>query len=957
MSRQRKKQRAKRRGQASRRYPLLSARLRAGLGLPEVFREDYDDLGRRGLLRRRTLDGESWTLAGFDDFNTWSKLYPQEAPDVLDDARELLERLNSSPDVRPAWRWLREEAGDGDVVARADGEERRFGADDYEDWINFCLAHPTYMESLAEGARQQREVARTEVEELEALQRRYATFEARMAKVPEVERMAFGALVEVVLAPWGVHSAEGFYEWLQREPEKVQDVADKMVEFAERDIRGAYGSWSFEIRGADSRLPQAVEQLHEQLREQRIEATLEETRVELRGPLVWALDWRVEARDDKEVTADDLVWLRDEARRFLVLLAAGNYVRISREGTRLYVDILDETLLSEAEEAAATAGSSVEDLVENSVVRYCRESGKRAESLITQDVFLALTSELRVIAEVKDPAPGATMAFDDPDAGKIELPLLGDSRAPLWLPTPTLRQFSALAREKGEQLALSAEDLATLRPDGRHLISGASVARNAEGHHYVRADMMLARLDGPQRWTVDLPLKQMGFLMEGLEAELAEETSALDALPRHELMGSVREPRWVGARSFPKLWTKCEKSARVALYFARYGAVEEEPLRSEMTEAVHHPVTLIHMDTLERLQRAQVLAVDVDVFEGAPEWASPREAWAFADDCKLPFDPLYLDLTAPGGLCPIIEAQTLASGLGEELRALGGYELRDTTTWICALHGALLWHGADGQLVVVPVGRLDHDEEGRPGTFRILGRVVFGGESPEDVPTYLRLRPSDSTLNLSTVVPALRPESILGEALPGRIEIPTTPPSDAEVADEGQVLGIAAQVAALGAGRALSVLSMLEAINVEIAQTTPDRDEKRMLKRAAKRDWPVRIADTVQVRPTKYDPTPKDREGEAQKREFSHAFWRRGNYAYFPLGTRLADKLAEEAPTKLVNHPQKGLCRKVYRGPVIVGKVGPDGREREAVVKTRVWRSEETKQAERDERAAVLSPA
>lgn len=95
------------------------------------------------------------------------------------------------------------------------------------------------------------------------------------------------------------------------------------------------------------------------------------------------------------------------------------------------------------------------------------------------------------------------------------------------------------------------------------------------------------------------------------------------------------------------------------------------------------------------------------------------------------------------------------------------------------------------------------------------------------------------------------------------------------------------------------------------------------------------ISKTVRIHPTRQTET--RREAGGGKREYSHAHWRRGHFAHYPLGTRMADRLAETDATKLVDHPVKGLCRKVYRPPTIVGATGPDGEEREPVAKSYVW--------------------
>lgn len=135
--------------------------------------------------------------------------------------------------------------------------------------------------------------------------------------------------------------------------------------------------------------------------------------------------------------------------------------------------------------------------------------------------------------------------------------------------------------------------------------------------------------------------------------------------------------------------------------------------------------------------------------------------------------------------------------------------------------------------------------------------------------------------------------------------------------------------------RVLSTIYALDStVNIELADAEAPRAERRRVKRAQEKGEPAHISQTVRIRATRESKRP-DREG---KRQYSHAFWRRGHFAHYPLGTKMADALAERDSTKLVDHPVKGLCRKVYRPPMVIGAQGPDGEERAPVAKSYVWK-------------------
>lgn len=646
------------------------------------------------------------------------------------------------------------------------------------------------------------------------------------------------------------------------------------------------------------------------------------------------------------------------------------------------VRINDERLMKEVQRVARLEGISPGEFVNRSVARRLLASGlteavspeghlrRGLQDIPPEKLREALDAAISLDSDPEEPAERAQVAVPQGDE-TVTVPIVGPNEPSLWMPTPTLRRFSQLARDDDEELALSEEDAARLDPNGRHIVSGAAIQqgrmRSGGMHHFVRAKMLL-RFKGhtpkePETRQVDMPLKQFGLLMEGLEVEVGRHA----AIEQPTLRGGIKRPLWVGSHSFDRTWDMLNSLATLAVYYDRNRAdprLKEHDAWGDLLDASLSPRALIAMDALERMQRARVLAVEVDVFEGAPEWEDALEMWRFAETTRTPFDPLYLDLTAPGGLSPLISVPMID---GEGRRKRG----KDNTV---VLRGALMWHEGES-LIITPVGwpqdmheRLGASERGKQyaampdapfgADYAILGRVVVGGRTPAEPLEWVRVRPSTPGLDLTSILAQLQPASLftetIDEPMVGRVDVLQAPHrTGADTEEFGgpeyeEELAVAwGKITMLAAARALSVLGMLEAMNVEMEDSRPvDKDQKRAAKRAEKRGWEINIAKTVLVRPSKTSLTPREDTGE--HREYSHAFWRRGHYAYYPLGTRMADKLADENPrdNRLVNHPNKGLCRKVYRGPVIVGRTDADGNERKPIEKTRVWKREGRKRAQ-----------
>ena len=545
------------------------------------------------------------------------------------------------------------------------------------------------------------------------------------------------------------------------------------------------------------------------------------------------------------------------------------------------------------------------------------------------------------------------LEIEQEDGVTIRLPVIDAKQAGLWMPTPTLKRLSRIARDdEGSDYALDEATLAQLAPLGRHLVSSAAVQRReTDGHHFVSARLLLrvrdpevpgAELEEPQEAMAELPLKQFGMLMEGMGVTQPAQKYIDDwaDVGRH-----IPPPMRAGAHTFGETWKVLDHLGREAMRWSNLrGRPDNKSLVEDwdgLVDIATSPSTLVGIDALNRMAQAQVISLDLDVFEALPEWENLDETLLFARDVELPFETVFLDFGTVGGLAPILSIPT------------------DKDDMPVILRGALMYRDSRHQLVIAPIGwpgdfnanRANGDAApmGRFTSFEIAGRVTFTHEYQDDPVEWVRLKAPEGELEaVQALVPSVDLRSLIegeGLAIPARIEtvpvphdiITTEYPED----DDRNMLAWASIVFHMAA-RSLSALYLLDStVNVELVEATPNKEERRGLKRAEKRGWDAEIALQVDVRPTRYQvDEPEDENGEEKPRRiYSHAFWRRGGYAFYPLGTRLADAQAERDSTKLVNHPAKGLCRKIYRGPTIIGKYDEDGTERKPVIKTRVWKT------------------
>lgn len=592
-------------------------------------------------------------------------------------------------------------------------------------------------------------------------------------------------------------------------------------------------------------------------------------------------------------------------------------------------------------------------------------------------------------------------SFDlgEPDPANLGL----ENQGVCTLPTTTLRHFSRIAREEGLPKALSEDTLSQFAVLARHLVAGTEVLATQSGRHFIRAHLICAarkrlvstpgageyadvplvdavkdllhpdlppvleeirqdwrasewlRQDADGTWHWNLAAHEIEASVDEWELRNLGEPVQLDAdFPLRQLGLLIEAGQWkplrdegeqmpvhAGARSFEAIWGRQARLAEAVRttgnVVTERGAAREGTFGELMRPQIAWSARgMMAPAFLGELRLCRTVAVDLDVAEGLPDWESLEEAWAYAQEAELPFPVTYFDFTTPGGYRPKVILQSEA----------GTERTLTLRAALCKKEG--------GYPRIAPFAWFE-DAEHRPEELRsrtdydVPGVVHFGlaprlgdAEQLEDV-THLRLTSEEG---LSAPSQMMLTEPLLGQ--PGWIDLfsdLTANDGDArgEDVDNAALMQAEAMIAATAACRVLSVIYALDStVNIELADAEPSRPERRAVDRALQRGRDALISKTVRIHPTRQTEARRETGG---KREYSHAHWRRGHFAHYPLGTRMADRLAEADVTKLVDHPVKGLCRKIYRPPTIVGATGPDGEEREPVAKSYVWGSQAERRA------------
>ncbi len=506
---------------------------------------------------------------------------------------------------------------------------------------------------------------------------------------------------------------------------------------------------------------------------------------------------------------------------------------------------------------------------------------------------------------------------------------------------PTLSAASvASMSERAQKLpwctkALDDATIAKLAPKGTNMILAAWRHTTEDWlRDNVRVHMLLS-LRGqesvPHERMIDFTSYDFGIFIGAWAQRVAHDVTPLEGLLLPE--GSarfLRKPTWAAARSFEKVWARAERGFRLYSHARVAGGRLEQEFSADkmygpvdlakMVAAARSAMTLHQATLMPRLSEAQLVVVEPEWVQGLGDNPPTEMVVEHFREGRVPFDMTFLDFGGPGGLVPTLP------GTGE-------FPVR--------IAGALLMKELDGEMAVTPFGGMANlaapDEwcnpRGEP--YNPMGRVVFGTTPLPGEPGSIRC----ATVNVDDEDTDAAPMFVMDIAAfdpdlgIGQVELPISAATG--MSDQAIVDWAALTVAS--ALRALRVLYMLQGANVELVEAKLHPDGKRLAKRAEKRGWDFEVGLMVAVRWKKriyYRPPGAEVVDEG--RGYSHAFWVSGHPKFYPLGTRMADALAEADPTKLVEHPVKGLCRMIWTPPFMKGLRDPSTQEeREPVEKVR----------------------
>jgi hypothetical protein len=420
-----------------------------------------------------------------------------------------------------------------------------------------------------------------------------------------------------------------------------------------------------------------------------------------------------------------------------------------------------------------------------------------------------------------------------------------------------------------------------------------------EATHFISDPVLLALPDGTQFWRtktwlqlkdmtpgvpwkewLDWPARQMGTIIDAHEEQRRESPQQA----RSEK--ALRKPTWVGSHSFSHVWDQAMRGYLDSTYAGRGAEVSAR--------------SLLDRGYVLALTDAHVVCIPPEQVAVLPEWEEWQHVWDYTEDAVLPFDPVYLDFEEAGGVAPL-------------LRHPGVTDAR------IALRGALLFQASGDSLCVVPVAWPEgHEAEGAWSPYMFSALVSFGNEMglDEDVAVTEMSNGLDGqtakgiALRLAPLT-SVKPDGITDDEpgdFVGCIQMPLDPDSvEGRGHGSGEVQKWGWGILTM-ASRALAALSILEAEEVEIVDAPV---EKRQVKRAAKRGWP--IAKVVHVRESKRYRERGEPSGE--EAHYSHRFWVRANTAHYPVGTQTADA----RPDLCKVCTRCGVCRRVKRPACIKG--------------------------------------
>jgi hypothetical protein len=415
-------------------------------------------------------------------------------------------------------------------------------------------------------------------------------------------------------------------------------------------------------------------------------------------------------------------------------------------------------------------------------------------------------------------------------------------------------------------------------------------------------------------------------------------------------------PQWEGAPGYAPIVGALEET------FAR-PAIAKTPTGVDIVSGAD-AAALLALTSIVEARPVHVGAKQLSVlpdWSDDGDWAAADTALRYADELRLPFDPLLLDFTEPngepcwlgeGGVRHGLYGALLARGQSVQLGSLiGSGELAivpfgvigrgpDRTVGLPASPdgpampaqaplGTLIVTNkrvaAGGELLLGDVRLALEDSESPRGQMAALiaslaaedaARYAEPGEPPQPFATPARVCVGSGGL-------AGRLVDVFADGQPGTVKFTDTPKRHAETVD---ALTREAWIVINLALISLRAMFLLDSANVELAPAPVSRQVRRAAERS---EGKRKIAMSVQITAK---PAAKQATSSGRRRDYQYAFERRGSYRHVTRGSHAKAELMRPCPRKDQAHEQSGgRCRREWVPPHIVG--GGEGKP--LILKTR----------------------
>ena len=372
--------------------------------------------------------------------------------------------------------------------------------------------------------------------------------------------------------------------------------------------------------------------------------------------------------------------------------------------------------------------------------------------------------------------------------------------------------------------------------------------------------------------------------------------------------------RWAGSRSYDRAFEFNDYLNRCVESFTASGGFEgknvrfdtpEGPLYGGECEILVKSTRAVHAARIIKpLTEAQVVIVDPEEAEAIihhKDALTLEQAWDWANDAILPFNPLYIDLEAPGGRPTVVKH--VINGEPVEI----------------GMRGVVFYRGADDNLLVTPIGGdgFLRDYAQPP---ELKSSAIFGNELYESYGAAVIGNGSNASTAMSSTEGFFQVGSSVtpfwtsginsltagGDRNGVVLHTQTKHYAGLEVPEEhrphlnGLSIAIAAQVTA-----AMNVLFFLNTSNIELVDAPV---EKRVLKRADKRGWDVNVSQIIAIhhnrkRNINYTPPEPGSSGL----QHSHCYKVAAHVRHLQAHTREY----QNRPDLVTPCPVHGSCRKI----------------------------------------------